>query len=174
MYAPNPVNTLKEMARVLKNGGHCIAAVWGKRNNCGWADIFEIVDIRVSSDVCPMFFNLGKDNVLEKSFELAEFSTEKIKRLQTFLDYTTEAASSAAFEGGAVASAYFKFPENVRKEASPEYLASIEKYKTEKGYAVTAALPALSFAAGTDTKQISGLNCRKVPILKTTRLMRFG
>ena len=137
MYAPSPVNVLKEMYRVLKNGGICIAAVWGKRDNCGWADIFEIVDKRVSSEVCPMFFNLGNDNVLEKNFGLAGFSSSKIKRTQSTLEYSTnEAACAAAFEGGPVALAYFKFPENVQKEACEEYLASIEKYKTENGYSV--------------------------------------
>jgi ubiquinone/menaquinone biosynthesis C-methylase UbiE len=137
MYAPSPANALKEMYRVLKKGGICIAAVWGKRDNCGWADIFEIVDKRVSSEVCPMFFNLGNDSVLEKNFELAGFSTTKIKRIQSSLEYATdEAACAAAFEGGPVALAYFKFPENVQKEACGEYLASIEKYKTGKGYSV--------------------------------------
>ena len=137
MYAPSPVNALKEMYRVLKNGGICIAAVWGKRDNCGWASIFEIIDKRVSSEVCPMFFNLGNDNVLEKNFELAGFSTEKIKRIQSFLNYDSdEAACAAAFEGGPVALAYFKFSEKVQKEACEEYLGSIKKYKTEKGYSV--------------------------------------
>ena len=137
MYAPSPVNALKEMYRVLKKGGICIAAVWGKRESCGWAEIFEIVDKRVSSEVCPMFFNLGNDNVLEKNLELAGFSSGKIKKIQSSLDYDTdEAACAAAFEGGPVALAYFKFPENVQKEACEEYLASIEKYKTEKGYCV--------------------------------------
>ena len=137
MYAPSPVNALKEMYRVLKKGGSCIAAVWGKRDNCGWATIFEIIDKRVSSEVCPMFFNLGNDNVLEKNFELAGFSTGKIKRIQSFLDYDSdEAACAAAFEGGPVALAYFKFPENVQKEVCEVYLDSIKKYKTEKGYSV--------------------------------------
>jgi len=137
MYAPSPLNALKEMYRVLKKRGICIAAVWGKRDNCGWADIFEIVDKRVSSEVCPMFFNLGNDKVLETNFELAGFSNCKIKGIQSSLDYgTDEAACAAAFEGGPVALAYFKFPENVKKEAYEEYLASIEKYKTEKGYSV--------------------------------------
>ena len=139
MYVPNPLNTMKEMHRVLKKGGQCIAAVWGKRTNCGWADIFEIVDKRVSSEVCPMFFNLGNDNVLENHFELAGFSTTKTIRIQSSLDYdTAEEACAASFEGGPVALAYFKFPENIKKEAREEYLASIEKYKTEKGYSVPA------------------------------------
>ncbi len=137
MYAPSPVNALKEMYRVLKKGGICVAAVWGKRDHCGWADIFEIVDKRVSSEVCPMFFHLGNDHVLEKNFELAGFSNGRIIRIQSSLDYdTAEATCAAAFEGGPVALAYFKFPENVQKEACKEYLASIEKYKTGKGYSV--------------------------------------
>ena len=84
-----------------------------------------------------MFFNLGNDNVLEKNLELASFSSGKIKKIQSSLDYDTdEAACAAAFEGGPVALAYFKFPENVQKEACEEYLTSIEKYKTGKGYCV--------------------------------------
>lgn len=137
MYAPSPLNAIKEMYRVLKKGGICIAAVWGKRDHCGWADIFEIVDKRVSSEVCPMFFNLGNDKVLERNFEIAGFVDCKIKGIQSSLNYgTDEAACSAAFEGGPVALAYFKFPENVKKEAYEEYIASIEKYKTESGYSI--------------------------------------
>jgi ubiquinone/menaquinone biosynthesis C-methylase UbiE len=137
MYAPNPLQALKEMNRVLKKGGHGIAAVWGQRKHCGWADIFEIVDKRVSSEVCPMFFNLGNDQVLEKHFEFAGFTSIKIKSIQATLDYdSAEEACSAAFEGGPVALAYFKFPEQVKKEAREEYLASVAKYKTEKGYSV--------------------------------------
>ena len=137
MYAPSPVNALKEMYRVLKKGGTCVAAVWGKRDNCGWADIFEIVDKRVSSEVCPMFFNLGNDSILQKNFELSGFSTCEIKRIQSSLDYDSgKSACAAAFEGGPVALAYFKFPENVQKEACEEYLASIKRYKTEKGYSI--------------------------------------
>ena len=84
-----------------------------------------------------MFFNLGNDNVLEKNLELAGFSTGKIIKIQSTLDYNSdEAACAAAFEGGPVALAYFKFPENIQKEACEEYLTSIGKYKTENGYSI--------------------------------------
>jgi len=137
MYTPSPVNALKEMYRVLKKGGHCIAAVWGKRDHCGWADIFEIVDKRVSSEVCPMFFNLGNDYVLEKNLDFTCFSTGKSIKIQATLDYVTyEEACAAAFEGGPVAFAYFKFSDIVKKEVCQEYLASIQKYKTEKGFSI--------------------------------------
>jgi ubiquinone/menaquinone biosynthesis C-methylase UbiE len=59
MYVPDPVRAIAEMLRALKKGGRIVAAVWGERAHCGWAEIFEIVDKRVSSEVCPMFFQLG-------------------------------------------------------------------------------------------------------------------
>ncbi|MGN6291299.1 MAG: class I SAM-dependent methyltransferase [Chitinophagaceae bacterium] len=137
MYTPHPVTALKEMHRVLKPGGRCIAAVWGKRRNCGWAEIFEIVDKRVSSEVCPMFFNLGNEGVLEKSFDAAGFSKIQTERISTVLHYSSaEEACSASFEGGPVALAYFKFAQEIQKEACEEYLASIEQYKTGSSYDV--------------------------------------
>ena len=137
MYVVNPVSALKEMHRVLKPNGRCVVAVWGKRNNCAWADIFEIVDKRVSSEVCPMFFNLGNDSMLEKSFEVAGFSKIQTQKINSLLHYNSpEEACAAAFEGGPVALAYFKFSDNMKGEAKEEYLASIEQYKYENTYLV--------------------------------------
>lgn len=135
MYVPNPVNALKEMYRVIKPGSRCVVAVWGNRSSCGWADIFEIVDKRVSSEVCPMFFNTGNEGMLEKSFEAAGFSNITIERIHSLLHYNSpEEACSAAFEGGPVALAYFKFPDNIKKEVQQEYMASVEQYRKENTY----------------------------------------
>ena len=41
-----------------------VVSVWGERRNCGWAELFPIVDARVTSDVCPMFFALGAPGAL--------------------------------------------------------------------------------------------------------------
>ena len=137
MYVTDAIKALKEMNRVLKPGGHAVAAVWGQRINCGWAEIFEIVDKRVSSEVCPMFFNLGNKNVLQLNFEAAGFNEVATERLTTSLHYDTdEEACGAAFEGGPVALAYHKFSENIKEEARQEYIASIMQYKNETGYDV--------------------------------------
>jgi ubiquinone/menaquinone biosynthesis C-methylase UbiE len=63
MYVPDPRKALEEMHRILKQGGRAVAAVWGRRDQCGWADIFKIVDQHVASEVCPMFFNLGNASI---------------------------------------------------------------------------------------------------------------
>ncbi len=139
MYVPSPLNALQQLKHVLKPGGRCVTAVWGKRISCGWAEIFEIVDRRVSSEVCPLFFNLGNEGVLEKSFEMAGFSKIVIEKVNTLLYYhTAEEACSAAFEGGPVALAYFRFADNIKKEVCGEYLESIEPYRTNNTYAVPA------------------------------------
>lgn len=137
MYVPDPVKALKEMHRVIRPGGRAVAAVWGQRDHCGWAEIFEIVDRRVATEVCPMFFNLGNRDVLKRSFEAAGFSNVSFEKLNTILNYSSdEDAYGAAFAGGPVALAYHKFPDQVKNEAHIEYLDSIKQFQKEKGYAI--------------------------------------
>ena len=137
MYVPNPIKALSEMYRVLKTGGRAVAAVWGQRDHCGWAEIFEIVDKRVSTEVCPMFFNLGNRDMLMKNFEAAGFSNIIFERLNTKLLYhSDEEACGAAFAGGPVALAYHKFSEDVKNEAHVEYLDSIRSYKEDNVYSI--------------------------------------
>jgi len=137
MYVPDPVKALREMYRVIKPGGRAIVAVWEQRDRCGWAGVFEIVDKRVASEVCPMFFSLGTGDRLKLSFEVAGFSNVIIERIKTELIYhSDEEAYGAAFAGGPVALAYHKFSEQARNEAHLEYLDSIKSFKNDKGYAV--------------------------------------
>ena len=137
MYVPAPERAVVEMHRILKPGGRSVSAVWGERRNCGWADIFPIVDARVQSEVCPMFFRIGTGDCLERTHAAAGFSNIHTRRFQTTLDYAGAAdACEAAFVGGPVALAHSRFMESMKAEAYAEYLGSIEAYRTGNGYAV--------------------------------------
>jgi len=137
MYVTDPALALREMYKSLKPGGRAVAAVWGRRQHCGWAEIFEIVDRRVASEVCPMFFYLGNPNVLDVHYANAGFKDLKTSAINTILRYDTdEEASGAAFAGGPVALAYNKFSDSVKSEVHLEYLDSIKQYKDDEGYKI--------------------------------------
>ena len=137
MYFPDPLKAIKEMYRILKPGGHVVAAVWGRRRNCGWADVFEIVDRRVASEVCPMFFNLGNEGTLQQYMDAGGFKNISVEKINTILNYSSgEEACGAAFLGGPVALAYSKFSDDVKKEVYKEYIESIRSFKKADGYHV--------------------------------------
>jgi SAM-dependent methyltransferase len=137
MYVPDVDLALAEMHRVLVTGGRAAAAVWGTRSRCGWADIFPIVESRVQSDVCPMFFQLGTGSTLADSFRRAGFARVTSDRISTELGYDSgDAAADAAFAGGPVAMAYSRFDEETRAGARAEYLASIAQYRVGDGYRI--------------------------------------
>ena len=137
MYVPEPIAALQEIHRVLRPGGRAVVAVWGARNKCGWAEIFPIVDRRVSSDVCPMFFQLGTGDSLCTVMAGAGFTDLSPERLSTILRYDSdEQACGAVFAGGPVALAYSRFDGSTRAEAEAEYLASIEPWRRGTAYEV--------------------------------------
>jgi SAM-dependent methyltransferase len=137
MYMPDPRKALQEMHRVLKPAGRAVAAVWGQRDHCGWAEIFEIVDRHVSSEVCPMFFNLGNPDMLELNFKAAGFKDIRVRRINTLLVYKdAKEALGAAFDGGPVALAYHKFSAAIKEEVHTEYLSSLAPFRKGEGYEV--------------------------------------
>jgi ubiquinone/menaquinone biosynthesis C-methylase UbiE len=134
MYVPDPRRAIAEMGRLAARAA---VSVWGARDRCGWADIFPIVDARVKSEVCPLFFALGTGDRLRMEFEAVGFSALVCERLEAPLEYASaEEACEAAFEGGPVALAWSRFDEVVRREVQAEYLASIEPYRDGEGYRV--------------------------------------
>ena len=137
MYVPDPVNALGEMLRLLDRGGRAAAAVWGARAKGGWAEIFPIVDARVSSQVCPLFFQLGTKDSLARSFTQAGFIDVRFERLEIELEYASdEEALNAAFRGGPVALAYSRFDEATREAVHAEYLQSIEGFRDGAAYRI--------------------------------------
>jgi len=108
------------MFRVLKPSGRAAALVWGERRECGWAELFPIVDRRVQSDVCPLFFQLGTGDVLADIFEKVGFRGISSKRFMATLHFRNdEQACTAAFLGRAVAPAYQKFDEQTKRGGLP-------------------------------------------------------
>lgn len=137
MYVPDPVNALGEMLRLLEPGGRAAAAVWGARAKCGWAETFPIVDARVSSEVCPLFFQLGTKDSLARSFTQAGFTDVRFERLEVELRYASDdEALNAAFRGGPVALAYSRFDEATREAVHAEYLQSIEGFRDGAAYGI--------------------------------------
>lgn len=137
MYVPNPRQALQEMHRALAPGARAVVSVWGQRDRCGWAELFSIVDARVASEVCPMFYRLGGGDALRWEMEAAGFTQVTTERIETQLRYASpDDACGAAFEGGPVSLAYSRFDAQVRDAVRDEYLASIDTFRHENGYAV--------------------------------------
>jgi ubiquinone/menaquinone biosynthesis C-methylase UbiE len=137
MYVPDPVAALQTMRSALRRGGRAVAAVWGARARCGWAEIFPIIDARVQSDVCPMFFRLGTHDALARAFDAAGFEAVTTRRLSVLLPYSSDPeVLRAAFAGGPVALAYSRFDAATRASAEAEYLASIQRFRVGEGYLI--------------------------------------
>lgn len=135
MYVPHPLQAVREMRRVLRPGGRAVVSTWGTRSNCGWAEIFPIVEARVQSDVCPMFFQLGTGDRLAHVMEQGGLGDVRAERLSVRLPYASaEDAIGAAFAGGPVALAYSRFDERTRASAHQDYLTSIEGWRRGSEY----------------------------------------
>jgi ubiquinone/menaquinone biosynthesis C-methylase UbiE len=137
MYVPDPSRALAEQLRVLAPGGRSTVAVWGRRDRCGWAAIFPIVDRRVRSEVCPLFFRLGTGEALRLEMERAGFRGIRVERLEVELEYgDADEALHAAFVGGPVAMAYSRLDDGVRAQVHDEYLDSIAAFRHGSGYRI--------------------------------------
>ena len=134
MYTPDPTMAVSEMARVVRPRGTVAATVWGERKNCGWADVFPIVDARVASEVCPMFFGTGVPGALKRLFENA--GLQKIgehRHFETLFFEDEEDVVDAALMGGPVALAVKRFSDDVWADVVNEFLESVATYRQRDG-----------------------------------------
>jgi len=135
MYVPDPLLAVCEMKRCVRPGGRIVLTVWGDRSQCGWAPIFPIVDAEVSSEVCPLFFNLGAADALLGLCVDAGLDRLQQRRITTTLRYGNgDEACNAAFVGGPVALAWSRFDIKVRTRVAARYLQAIETWRRDGGY----------------------------------------
>ena len=134
MYPADPQRAIEQMFRVLRPGGRVAACVWGRRDRCGWREIFPIIDARVESDVCPMFFSLGGAGALDYAFERAGFSGRREERISRSLHWQHEHdACAAMLPGGPVALPYSKMTPEQRTSVERDFVASIAPYRNADG-----------------------------------------
>jgi len=134
MYTPDPAAAVAEMARAVAPGGTVAATVWGERRNCGWAEVFPIVDARVASEVCPMFFGTGAPGALRRHFDDAGLEQIQEHRQSETLEFPSDDhVVEAVLLGGPVALAVKRFGEAVWAEVREEFLASVADHRDEDG-----------------------------------------
>jgi ubiquinone/menaquinone biosynthesis C-methylase UbiE len=134
MYVPDPARAVAAMAQALRPGGRVVATVWGERKNCGWAEIFPIVDARVASEVCPLFYACGAPGALKDDFARAGLHTLREHRQHETLEFRDQRALlTAMLIGGPVALAVKRFTPAILAEVEAEFLASVQDHRTAHG-----------------------------------------
>jgi len=134
MYVPDPARALAAMAKSLRPGGRAVATVWGERKNCGWAEIFPIVDARVASEVCPLFYACGAPGALKDDFAKAGLGGLREHRQRETLEFQdARTLLTAMLVGGPVALAVKRFTPAILAEVEAEFLASVKDYRTAQG-----------------------------------------
>jgi SAM-dependent methyltransferase len=149
MYVPDVQKALSEMGRAVRPGGRVVATVWGERRNCGWAEIFPIVDAHVASEVCPMFFGTGAPGALQAGMEAAGLSGLRETRQLEVLEFeNAESLLDAVIKGGPVAMAVKRFSEEIYGQVESDFLATVSDFRKDDGsYAIPGEFVTISGTA---------------------------
>ncbi|MGZ8273756.1 MAG: class I SAM-dependent methyltransferase [Burkholderiaceae bacterium] len=134
MYVPDPARAVASMRRAIRPGGRVVATVWGERRNCGWAELFPIVDAQVVSEVCPLFFATGAPAALRGTFEAEGLNEVREHRHKELLEFESERALlSAMLLGGPVALTVKRFTPEVMTDVERAFLASVQQHCAADG-----------------------------------------
>ncbi|WP_162914129.1 class I SAM-dependent methyltransferase [Taklimakanibacter lacteus] len=134
MYVPEPFAAVQSMRRAVRPGGRVVATVWGERRNCGWAEIFPIVDARVQSEVCPLFYACGVPGALAHDFARAGLTGIAEHRQKEVLEFASDRALlTAMLVGGPVALAVKRFTPQIMAEVEQEFLHSVRDHRSSDG-----------------------------------------
>lgn len=139
MFAADTGAAVREMHRVLRPGGRASIVVWGRRGRCGWAEVFPIVERRVTSDVCPLFFALGVPGAMTAALGAAGFVDVVEERVSGVLEWAdADDALDSILVGGAVALAWSRFSPEVKEQVRDELAAALAAFRVRRGYRIPA------------------------------------
>jgi SAM-dependent methyltransferase len=139
MYAAPVTTALGEIARVLAPGGRFAGCVWGRREACGFREVFPILGRQLRMEICPLFFSLGVPGAFALGLERAGLVDASEERVPVTLEWRDrDEACAAIFDGGPGALPFSMFTDEVRQAVRGEYIASLEPYRRGDGFAVEA------------------------------------
>jgi SAM-dependent methyltransferase len=139
MYAAPLSEALAEIARVLVPGGRFAGCVWGRRDSCGYREMFPILGQQLQMEVCPLFFALGVPGAFAAALERAGLVDPREERVGVTLRWRDhEEACAAMFDGGPGALPFSMFTEEIRQGIRHAFVASIEPYRRGSGFEVPA------------------------------------
>ncbi len=135
MYAAPVSAALAEMNRVLVKDGRFAACVWGRREKCGFREVFSVLGVPLQMDVCPLFFSLGVPGAFGAALEGAGFRDVREERVELSIHWKDDdEACAAMFDGGPAAYPWSLFTPDVRAKVAGEYLASLAPYRSPSGF----------------------------------------
>lgn len=135
MYAAPVSAALSEIARALRPGGRFAACVWGRRDRCSFREMFPLLGERLQMEVCPLFFSLGAPGAGVAALESAGFVDAREERVEMTLHWRNEEeACAAVFDGGPGALPFSMFPDDVRREVSAAFVATLLPHRRGDGF----------------------------------------